>query len=345
MINSKIRITRIRIVNYKGINDTKIEWPDFESLHLPDITIMGSKNGAGKTSILECCAILIAGYYDMLPGHIRPIETEFIGGKHNSASIQGSLSIGKQEHNISIQIHRNGSIIVKEENKESEERLRRSGKIDIGEILGETTEPVKGTKLFYLHGYRKTLEGSMELGAVFNDELEERELRFRPSYMRRYNANFSLFKQMIMRGLMDKADLFEPSSHKQVLNEASLSVLEELLKKYAKVSIDKFRPYSDSSFNLLVRSTKPPKSTFSIDGLSSGQKEIISTIFMIWMTTLNNPSVVIIDEPELHINVEWHKSYISDLLKYAPNNQYILATHSELIMGSVEKEQRLYIER
>jgi predicted ATP-binding protein involved in virulence len=78
--------------------------------------------------------------------------------------------------------------------------------------------------------------------------------------------------------------------------------------------------------------------------LSSGQKEIIATLFLIWYQTRNKPGIVLIDEPELHLNPEWHRDFIRQLGRIAPNNQYIIATHSEDIFASVDKDRRFLLQ-
>ena len=65
---------------------------------------------------------------------------------------------------------------------------------------------------------------------------------------------------------------------------------------------------------------------------------------MIWENTRNKPSIVLIDEPELHLNTQWHRTFIGDLLTYAPCNQYIIATHSEQIMDSVDYDSRMMLQ-
>ena len=83
--------------------------------------------------------------------------------------------------------------------------------------------------------------------------------------------------------------------------------------------------------------------SFTFDGLSSGQKEIISTLFLVWYHTQERPSVVLIDEPELHLNAQWHRSFIRKLFDFAPGNQYIVATHSVDVMDSVEEDRRIIL--
>jgi predicted ATP-binding protein involved in virulence len=67
---------------------------------------------------------------------------------------------------------------------------------------------------------------------------------------------------------------------------------------------------------------------------------VIATLFLIWRNTAEQPGIVLIDEPELHLNAEWHGDFVEQLRKLAPRNQYILATHSEEIFRSVDESRR-----
>jgi predicted ATP-binding protein involved in virulence len=67
---------------------------------------------------------------------------------------------------------------------------------------------------------------------------------------------------------------------------------------------------------------------------------MIATLFLIWRNTAEQPGIVLIDEPELHLNAEWHGDFVEQLRKLAPRNQYILATHSEEIFRSVDESRR-----
>jgi predicted ATPase len=80
------------------------------------------------------------------------------------------------------------------------------------------------------------------------------------------------------------------------------------------------------------------------DTLSSGQKEIISTLFLIWEATRDCPSVVLIDEPELHLHQEWHDDIMRALFRLNLPNQYIIATHSQRIAESVPPGRVMWLE-
>lgn len=345
-MSSVFRIRKIKIEGYKGIDSLEIEWPDFESMHLNDVTLLGSINGAGKTSILECCTLLLAAFAGMLPQRFRRDEAEFIGGSFSMSTISGVIDDRESAHHVCVEIDKNMRACVK---VDSSMQSKNSKKIDLDEILGQTPEPVQGKGFLLLHGYRKMREGRIELGSLVNDTRGDREARYYSSTLfRRTSSSLGTFKQMVMKWMLKEAGLLESGgsgADTSLQADAARNVLERLLAVYAQVKIDKLRPYPDSTFNLLVRPLEPTNApAFPIDGLSSGQKEIISTLYMIWDATLGNPCVVMIDEPEMHLNAEWHRGYITELTRIAPHNQYIIATHSEIFMSSVEPEQRLYIE-
>ena len=51
------KLRRIEITNYKAIDHLVLDIPAPVMRGDPDIFVVGSKNGVGKTSLLECCAI------------------------------------------------------------------------------------------------------------------------------------------------------------------------------------------------------------------------------------------------------------------------------------------------
>ncbi len=118
-----------------------------------------------------------------------------------------------------------------------------------------------------------------------------------------------------------------------------LSQLNGLIERYCGGCIENLRPMPDNKVDIRIQ-PKNGGDSFSFDGLSSGQKEMIATLFLIWRNSQEYPSIVLIDEPELHLNAEWHVDFVDQLRKLAPVNQYILATHSEEIFRSVEESSR-----
>lgn len=155
----------------------------------------------------------------------------------------------------------------------------------------------------------------------------------------------SIFKRKIFELLLGEANLYETVHSKE--SKEDIEKLNSLLQLYVNnfdVKIGKLKQLSDGSNDIRIKPINNGES-ISIDGLSSGEKEIISILFLILHHTKDCPSVVLIDEPELHLNTQWHRSFVNSLLRTAPENQYIIATHSEDIMDSVLQDHRTLLLR
>lgn len=72
--------------------------------------------------------------------------------------------------------------------------------------------------------------------------------------------------------------------------------------------------------------------------LSSGEKQLL-IILMKALVQDNKPAVMIMDEPEISLHVDWQKSLISRIKALNPNVQLIIATHSPamIIEGWADK--------
>lgn len=343
-----IRIDKIKILNYKGIDEISVSFSLGKMKSDPDINILGSKNGIGKTSILECCALILlaAGKYNFSFGNVGNSCIDLIRSGAQNTKIVATISVDGSPNEVSLIITKDGNVQISGEFKANlSSREGRSYDL-LNRILGRYPDPVSEKFFFFLHSYRKIQEGKPELGMMLDEDESSitSRLAIHSRFLDRDAISFSLFKRIIVRNLMEEANLFERVHNKNgdEHNEAP-QILNDLLKTYANVQIGKLRPYKDNTIDVTVEKISDASQTFSIDGLSSGQKEIISTLFLIWNETKKHPSVVMIDEPELHLNAQWHSSFVKKLLEIAPNNQYILATHAEAIMASVEKENRILL--
>lgn len=83
---------------------------------------------------------------------------------------------------------------------------------------------------------------------------------------------------------------------------------------------------------------------FGINELSSGEKQLFLRTLAIKMLEPEN-SINMIDEPELSLHPKWQQKIVDVYRKIGRNNQIILATHSPHILGSVEKENIILLEK
>ena len=329
------RIASLEIENYKGIDHLSLEFPAPSTVDQRDVFVIGSRNGVGKTSVLECCALAIAAGIDprQLNKHPGPLVTIYIGealvrAGAELAEIGVVLRVGKTTHKGEITVLSSGFVIPWDEPfadallLNAPVRWRFEGELR-SSLLGLNPDPLILPPVLLFHSYRKIVDGNPALASSGG------------------TAHLSTFKSVLVQALMARSGLFEgPTSQDE--GEATLNQLNGLLREFAGGTVDKLRPGANGTVDLRVAPTSGAAS-FSFDGLSSGQKEIIATLFLIWHATQNQPSLVLIDEPELHLNAEWQRVFVHRLTELAPRNQYILATHSEEIFGSVHEDRRILL--
>lgn len=79
---------------------------------------------------------------------------------------------------------------------------------------------------------------------------------------------------------------------------------------------------------------------FGIEGLSNGEKQILSKVFVLFTEDMKG-NVILIDEPESSLHPSWQTRILSVLRRCSESNdcQIILATQSPQIIASAHKEE------
>jgi predicted ATPase len=74
----------------------------------------------------------------------------------------------------------------------------------------------------------------------------------------------------------------------------------------------------------------------SLSALSSGEKQLLTIL----VATVNaGASVILVDEPELSMHVDWQRRLIQSMRTLNPIAQIIVATHSPEIMAEIPDHQ------
>jgi len=120
-------------------------------------------------------------------------------------------------------------------------------------------------------------------------------------------------------------DLKKQQTHLQKINKVF-----ELLspKEFDDVVIDSFP---------IKYNVKTPCGIIDIDHLSSGEKEILFVFTELLDLNLKN-SIILFDEPDLHLNEKLQYKVIPFLQGLGENNQIWIVTHSTAIINSVESK-------
>ncbi|TVQ58621.1 MAG: hypothetical protein EA366_06370 [Spirulina sp. DLM2.Bin59] len=344
----RIRLSHLKITNYKKIDFLEIDFLPPLMDEDPDILLLGSKNGGGKTSVLECCALLMLagllqkGFKNRFRDELLlDVANSLVKAGQKTATIECTVTQDHKKCVTSLQVdHEIGFLTPKIEGDTSLFDFNKDhfGILDyhLSSIFAFSSEPLIIPPLLHFNSYRKVQESNPELGMMADDYPRSYDMR-RRSGIKNIVSPVSSFKLEILRSLMGQASLFEDVDKEQ--SQKILFQLNALIQRYCGGQIEHLRPLPDNKIDIRIKPMSE-KESFSFDGLSSGQKEMIATLFLIWKNTKEKPSVVLIDEPELHLNAEWHGDFVRQLYQLAPDNQYILATHSEEIFGSVDERHR-----
>jgi hypothetical protein len=296
----------------------------------------------GKTSVLEACAlgVLAQTRVDFSDAHRdtgalepkAPFATLLRAGSDHSSIVTALKAHGHCESKTTTVFHNriDASPQWNDHVAPYRYRARVEGALSavstmLPRMLGLETEPLVATPVLLFHAFRRVRSGTVALNTLMQSGA---------------GSTVSTFKQVVIKQLMTRSGLFEGGDASEA--EKVFAQLDGLVQTYGNGRLGRLATGPDGALDLRIEPLKGGPS-LSFDGLSSGQKEVITTFFLIWYATRDCPSVVLVDEPELHLNAEWQRPWVRTLTELAPWNQYILATHSEEIFASVAPERRLIL--
>ncbi|NNN70521.1 AAA family ATPase [Vibrio sp. 3-2(1)] len=102
--------------------------------------------------------------------------------------------------------------------------------------------------------------------------------------------------------------------------------------------------YKDSNKQLKVNAVgqllvmRPDAKQCTIEGLSSGERQLLIIFAHAFFNSSGGKSVFIVDEPELSLHLGWQEKFTETIFSIDKNTQFILATHSpEIVSNHVDK--------
>ncbi|MBI3735984.1 hypothetical protein HY256_05680, partial [Candidatus Sumerlaeota bacterium] len=297
----RIRLARLKVKNYKAIDELDLEFPRPAMPGDPDIFVMGSRNGVGKTSILESCSLLFLSlvledrWLEFSPseaGFSLNLKDFCVRGGSKEASIEGDMEFFSgqtdQTYKVRAEIDQAGKLRVIKPDPALRKLFRSHHPhgwdyryVLLQSLLGLIGEPLLLSPFIYLHSYRKIQAGSPTFGTLVHDGHGASVRRSNRS-SRGEETIFSSFKMEILRCMMGEAKLI--AGFESEGGGETLKLLNELILQYAGGTLANSLDIHDDAMSIRVNPSDGAPS-FTLDGLSSGQKEIISTFFMVWRHT------------------------------------------------------------
>lgn len=310
------------------------EWKQFEKLEIefhPNLTILTGENGAGKTTILNILAKhfgwnlteLATPAKDKSTGGFK-FFTRFFKSPFTFLKSEPNLSIGTLSYNSGAQ----ASLVIP--NSDTPQY----------NVIIKGQQPVKG---FNIHSHRSlfTYANVPHIPIKKRTPHEAFNLSSNSSRDRIIGgggnpSNYFIKETMLLWANQGyESAVQEPDEESRKNYEGFEHILKLILPKTLGFSEFKIRSGE------LVMITN--SGDFMIDAVSGGVGALIDLAWKIYLVHLDEKEglTILIDEAENHLHATMQREMLSNLLNTFPNVQFIVSTHSPLIIGSV-KDSNVY---
>jgi predicted ATP-binding protein involved in virulence len=337
-----MKLKSIKIENFRAIKE--LELP----LH-PQLTVLHGNNAAGKTALLDAIAVGLGPILTHLP--------EVSGIKFKRHDLRQEIQGNKTAPYMRVEL-------TTHKNIQWDCMLRR----DKTEHTAKEFPDTVGLK--QLHAYLEDIIGGVQNNqpvilpvlvyygterAVFSATLEETKIN-RKNF-RRFNAlNESLESKANFRGAMEWFVTKESEEAREGKKRQDYS--------YKLHEIDIVRQAIETTIkecrNLRSELTPPrllvdfqheqhqQPVTLEIYQLSHGFRTMLALVMDLARRMgqanphlekpLNEETIVLIDEIDLHLHPKWQQTILPDLMRTFPNTQFIVTTHSPQILTTIHQE-------
>jgi hypothetical protein len=319
---------------------------DFRIEDAPDVVVLAGPNGTGKSSVLEAIIFFkerTGPYYGWtllgdivntgadhaeisIKFRVYPEEAEYLKRIHNielsTDTLEGYMRVAKGGNVVELRVPNGLNQLLS--------TYRRKDFPNIGIF-----------DFFNPHRFmtRKELK-SIGVGAFTDPDEKRRRVSFVP--MEKFEMTKDYLAQLRMSDL--QSAFVKVSKEGVKVGKEDLpdslgpikSIFNSLLTPKKFVEVD----FSESPIKFIVET---PQGKVDIDDLSSGEKEILFAYTELLKLNLKN-SIILFDEPDLHLNQEIERKIVPLLRSIGENNQFWIATHAFGVMDSVQYNELYRVE-
>ena len=353
-----MKVKRLKMTSFRGINDLTLEFDDTEP------TVLIGINGVGKSSILDCLSILLS----WLIGQIQfdPNARGSFLERQGRDLVNGQERDRAKGRSLREQDIKNGGnqtyseiLISLEDSQElrwSLTKVRKQESEDLSNDLGVLAQVTNEIR----NRWQASPEANLPLvvyypvnRAVLDIPLEVPKTQlFKQIYAYQQaidgvQIGFGSFFQWF-RGIED----LENEERRDNLNSRNRQL--EAVRQAIYALLPGFSDLRVRRSPLRMTVTKQGQELI-VNQLSDGEKCLLAMVgdlarrLAIANPGLENPregsGVILIDEIELHLHPKWQREIIPALTRTFPNCQFIVTTHSPQVISEVKPEGIYILER
>ncbi|MFO0651523.1 MAG: ATP-binding protein [Polyangiales bacterium] len=341
MTRGPLRIRRAKITNFRGIDELLVDFPEADDPTEGGVLVLGGDNGFGKTTVLEAL-LLGLGQTELLPPDSAPLSEQ--------------VRFGQKDFSITLDLDLDGT-----PNRLSCDRgLLERPSVSQATRRGSVVEAPNGPfwhsigflqpRVVYISA-RRDPDTLGEPAADARDARSPRESRRLAELKRTVAHIFNRQRDPRARGTSEQAqrvDRLQRFVKRFLGDDAIVDVMflddsdrngQDVVLRRGELP-EGVATLADARLRAIDVGDVPV--VLPIDRLSAGQLALFAFAEPLLFST-EAPDLVLIDEPERHLHVQWQRVIIPALKELTPTTQFVVATHSHEVMRSVTSDEVLYL--
>lgn len=313
-----VALASLRIKNFRGIESLDLDFrgPD----GLPNrLVVLAGPNGSGKSSVLEA-GLILAGGSRLAVGH------------------RGKKAIGKNAEDYHIKGDFKKQFELSREWNPETYTMECSAFLD----APQQNPPIRH---WYFSSWRSPiLVGSVDVSVGKSGRRPAKTDKNRLWNVKRQLANLAalghfprkrravgLSYESVIQAINESWRDFYPRSNDSPNSNDEF---------FVGVTLGEDVEAENGAFDVFLGD--PEGSYLQVDCLSAGQIELFLFIASLALND-QKEGIVFIDEPELHLDPQWHRPILRTLMKLQPKAQFIVATHSPEIYDAAQSYERHFL--
>ena len=330
-----MRIKQLRMQSFRGIGDLTIDFDEKEP------TVFIGINGVGKSSILDCLAILLSRFSSAIQHSTasgRLFTEEDIKNDKNETHNEIITDFESQKFTWSLTKVKKGRMKDTSTNLSEINKIAENIKHKLSSSLSEEYNlPV----IIYYSTNRAVLDIPLKIRKQHSFE----QIDTYENALSGTGSEFRIFFEWFRKqeDLENELRLENNPDYRDKQLEAVRQAISSLIPNFTKLRVRR---------SPLRMTLQKDDEELIVNQLSDGEKCLLAMVgdlarrLAIANPGLKNPlygfGVVLIDEIELHLHPKWQREIIPALTRTFPHCQFIVTTHSPQVVGEI-KPQGIYI--
>lgn len=338
-----MNLTHVSIKNFKGVKNMELDFA-------PGVNLLIGDNGVGKTSVLEAITVGLAGMLKGIPG--VPVKNILQSDIRFEVDEKGDASTGVRYYcptEISCTLQTDEGEFEWKRCREDEGGNTRTKMKDNGIIKWMQKKSNNPNAILPLLCFQSDARVWQMRRGDFGKELKKKLNDRRCGYIGCLDYSLDMkgiqawCLKMELNAFQKKQEIREYEAFKKMVSMfmKNISDLEKMPEIYYSSQLEQM-VYREENINLPV------------SNLSAGYQSLLWMVMNLsYRLSLLNPEyagelqnmqgIVLIDEIDMHLHPKWQWNIMKALEETFPGIQFLVATHSPIVISSCKSEQMLMV--